>query len=224
MLKVIITDKKNIMGNITLLSESVLEFVKRKIFALEDYIFQARYSLELNGTIVNEELVTEHRGSLLHATAYQAVWSRNLREIFVEAKKTGYKFNHFIDIGSGKGKACFYAQSKDEFNSILGIEFSKPLVDVANKNKTKYHSENTNFIHADASIYLLPNEASLVFMFNPFDRIVLEKFILNNIDHFKKNKSIIAYANDTERMSLTNFGFETIFRNQTRRISLYQLS
>ena len=61
-------------------------------------------------------------------------------------------------------------------------------------------------------------------MFNPFDSVVLEKFILNNVEHFKKHNSVIAYANDIERLSLTKFGFETIFRNQTRKISLYQLT
>lgn len=204
--------------------ESISESFKRMIFELEDYFFEKIHSLDLNGIIKNEALNSNHKHSLPHATAYQAVWSRNLREIFLETRKTGYKFENFIDVGSGKGKACFYAQFKKEFNNVIGIEFSKTLIDIANRNKEKNFSKNTNFIHTDATEYILPDQPSLVFLFNPFDSIVLGKFVTNNIKHFRKHKSIIAYANDTERLCLNKIGFETIFRNQTRRISLFQIS
>lgn len=61
-------------------------------------------------------------------------------------------------------------------------------------------------------------------MFNPFDDVILDKFIENNLNHFKTHDSIIAYANDIHRKSLARYGFETIFRNQSRKISLHQLS
>lgn len=171
----------------------------------------------------NENLVADNKDSLSHATAYVPVWSRNLRELLSESKKTGYDFENFIDIGSGKGKACFYARAKEPLKNIIGVEFSKPLIDIANRNKEKSNANNINFINSDATEFDLPNQANLIFMFNPFDSVVLEKFIYNNINHFKNHNSVIAYANDTQRMTLTTFGFETIFRNQTRKISLYQL-
>lgn len=201
----------------------IVEFIKRKVFDAEDYLFEKIHSLELGGIVLNQDLVTENEEALLHATAYHAVWCRNLRELFSEARKTGYLFENFIDIGSGKGKACFYANVKHSFEKIIGVEFSKPLVDIANKNKEKFSAHNVSFIHTDATEFELPNQSNLIFMFNPFDNVVLEKFIIKNIDHFKNHHSVIAYANDVQRLSLTKFGFETIFRNQTRRISLYQL-
>jgi SAM-dependent methyltransferase len=206
-----------------LLVSSISESIKRKIFNLEDYLFEKRYSLELEGIVSNKMLVTGYKKSLPHATAYQAVWCRNLRELFFEAKKTGYNFQNFIDIGSGKGKACFYAQTRKEFDNITGIEFSKPLVDISNINK-KNQFRSVTFIHKDALDFKLPDQSSFVFMFNPFDSVILEKFILNNIHNLKSQNSVIAYANDIERISLTKFGFETIFRNQTRKISLHQIS
>jgi SAM-dependent methyltransferase len=213
-----------IIKKIILLAKSLADSTERKIFNFEDYVFEKRYSLELRGIVSNKVLSTEYKNSLPNAAAYQAVWCRNLRELFFEAKKTGYDFQNFVDVGSGKGKACFYAQARKEFDNIIGIEFSKPLVDIANVNKKKLNSQDITFLHADAAEFKLPNQLSFVFMFNPFDSVVLEKFISNNIDHFKKQKSIIAYANDIERMSFTKFGFATIFRNQTRRISLHQIS
>ena len=200
------------------------EATKRIIFDFEDYLFEKKYALELSGIIENDNLVTNNNESISHSMAYQAVWSRNLRELFKEVKKTGYKFENFIDIGSGKGKACFYAHKKCTFNRVIGIDFSEPLVEIANRNKVKFNSKNINFIKTDATEFELPNEASLIFMFNPFDSIVLEKFISNNINHFWNFNSVIAYANDKYRSSLIQLGFETIFRNETRKISLYELT
>jgi SAM-dependent methyltransferase len=213
-----------IRANVAQVSHSTSESIKRKIFDFEDYLFEKKYSLELSGIVENKNLVANNKESLSHTTGYQAVWSRNLRELFNEAQKTGYEFENFIDIGSGKGKACFYAYTKRIFNNIIGIEFSEPLVEIANRNKVKIKSPTISFINADATEFELPKQNNLIFMFNPFDSVVLEKFISNNIEHFRKNNSVIAYANDTQRLSLTKFGFETIFRNQSRKISLYQLT
>lgn len=78
-------------------------------------------------------------------------------------------------------------------------------------------------MEGDAATFVLPQATNLVFMFNPFDHVILEKFISVNLEHFKKHHSVIAYANDVHKATLGAFGFQTIFRNQTRKISLHQL-
>lgn len=83
------------------------EAAKRKIFDFEDCIFEKRNRLELSGIIKQDDLVASDQTLVFHAAAYHAVWCRNLRELFREAQKTGYHFENFIDIGAGKGKACF---------------------------------------------------------------------------------------------------------------------
>jgi SAM-dependent methyltransferase len=203
---------------------SLIEKIKRKCFNLEDNVFELVNGFDFSGIIKNENLVVDNKYSLKHSTAYQAVWCRNLREIFDEANKTNYLFKNFIDIGSGKGKACFYANKKCNFELIVGIEFSKPLVDIANRNNKKINSKKVIFINADASTYRLPNESNLIFLFNPFSEVILERFITNNKKALEDNDSVIAYANDVHRILLTKFGFETIYRNQTRKISLYRIS
>jgi hypothetical protein len=204
-------------------AQEILEKIKRKVFHLEDYCFEKFNSFEFSGIIAPNNLSPNDPISATHATFYQAVWCRNMRKLFREAKKNPLALTNFIDIGSGKGKACLYAHKKNQFKKIIGIEFSQQLVDIANKNKRKINAENINFLHADAIDFQLPDEPCLVFMFNPFDNVVLEKFIRNNLRHFHLRKSIIAYANDVERIILLKCGFETIFRDQSRKISLYQL-
>jgi hypothetical protein len=127
-----------------LLNQKTSEAIKRKLFYFGDFLFEKIYRLELSGVILNKDLISNNLISLSHATAYHAVWCRNLRELFDEAKKTGYVFENFIDIGSGKGKACFYAHTLGLFNSIIGIEFSEPLLKIANLNNEKFKSRKSN--------------------------------------------------------------------------------
>jgi hypothetical protein len=206
------------MNFIRKLYESVMRF----LFFIEDYLFQEKYSLDLGGVIKSIDLSVSNKNSFSHASAYQAVWCRNLNQLLHEALKTGYKFENFIDIGSGKGKACFYSYTKKIFPKIIGIDFSEHLVEIANKNKNIINSTNVSFICEDAANYKLPNKLNLVFMFNPFDLVVLEKFISSNVINFKNHNSLIAYANDIHREYLIEFGFRIIFENKKRKISLYQ--
>ena len=130
---------------------------------------------------------------------------------------------HFIDIGCGKGKQCIYAKKYFNINSIVGIDFSKELIDIANQNLSNLNYKNINFFVADAIEWKLPDEYCIVFLYNPFNEVILEKFILNNFNHFKDHKSIVCYANDMHRKILTNFGFETTYRDHEHN-SIYKLA
>jgi len=202
------------------------EPIKRGLFDLEDYLFERRHRLDLSGIIKNSDLVSDDKEAIAHATAYHAVWCRNLRELFMEAARRDFTFKTFVDIGSGKGKACFYAAQNKFllFHEIIGIEFSLPLINISNINKRKFILNNISFIHSDATKYILPDHQCLVFMFNPFDDIVLEDFLRHNKDHFREHQSVIAYANDIHRKSMEDLGFSTLFRNEVRKISLYQMT
>ena len=202
--------------------EYFVESLKRLIFGFEDYLFEKKNGYEFGGIVFQKDLVVNYKDSQSHATAYHAVWCRNLRELFSESSRAGYAFENFDDLGSGMGKACFYAASRKTFKNIIGVEFSTPLIDIANKNRLKKKLPNISFINADAAEFILPDQDNLIFMFNPFDAVILEKFISKNMEHFNNRNSIIAYANDVQRDCLVKLGFKIIFRNTLRKISLYQ--
>lgn len=202
-------------------ASQLMEQFKRKLFAFEDYVFEISHGIDIGRAVAHEDLISTNTDSLHHATAYNPVWCRNLRELFREARKTGVAFHTFVDVGAGKGKACFYASSAMSFAKIVGIEFSHSLITTAKCNQARYRATNIDFQLADAAQYLLPAGNTLIFLFNPFDEVILNSFIENNLRHFAENRSVIAYANDVHRKLLTARGFETLFRNQTRKISLY---
>jgi SAM-dependent methyltransferase len=210
--------KKPLSHKLRSLAGKATVFVRR----MEDELFEMRHRLSCGGYIDRRELETSHSAALTHSRAYQPVTCAAIRELIDEADKTGIVFDNFIDLGSGKGKACFYAATRYRFQSIIGVEFSAPLVEAANANTRKFDADNIVFVHDDASSFSLPPGDNLVFLFNPFGEVVLRKFLENNLDHFRQSRSIIAYSNDQHRLCLARAGFVTLFRNQDSQGSLHQ--
>ncbi|SDD48951.1 SAM-dependent methyltransferase [Massilia sp. PDC64] len=189
---------------------------------VEDQLFEKRHGLDCSGFIDRDELETSYSSALAHSRAYEAVTCAAMRELLDEAKKTGIVFDHFIDLGSGKGKACFYAAAKYRFRRLIGVEFSAPLVRAADRNLKKFGADHICFVNADAASFQLPAGDNLVYLFNPFGEAILLEFLNNNMDKFRRSRSIIAYANDKHRLCLATAGFVTLFRNQDSQSSLHQ--
>lgn len=196
----------------------VLEKLKRLFFTLEDRLFDWRNNIDTRGVTVPSEL-GEHAQAGVHGTAYQAVWTRNLRALIRVALRAGAR-GVFVDIGAGKGKACIYASR--HFPRVIGVEYSSELVAAARTNQQRARRDNIQFILADATHYDVPDEASLVFLFNPFDDVLLGRFIARNHTRIKAHGSLIAYANDIQRDTLVQSGFECVFRDTARSISLWR--
>jgi predicted RNA methylase len=189
---------------------------------MEDQLFEKWHGLDCSGFIDRHELETSYSSALVHSRAYEAVTCVAIRELLDEAKKTGIVFDHFIDLGSGKGKACFYAAANYGFRRLIGVEFSAPLVRAADQNIRKFGADNICFVNADAAGFCLPAGDNLVYLFNPFGEAILLEFLKNNMDKFMRSRSIIAYANDKHRLCLAQAGFVTLFRNQDSQSSLHQ--
>ena len=196
------------------------EKLRRHFFALEDRLFDLRHNIRTGGMVAATDLsAAEFPQALSHATAFQSVWCRNLRVLLREAGRFGRRTT-FIDLGSGKGKACFYAAPR--FEQVIGIEFSQELVAAAEENLRRSGRRNIRYICADASQYELPQAPSLVFLFNPFDAELLEQFVVRNRGCIKSQDTLIAYANDMQRTVLEELGFECLFRDAYRGISLWR--
>jgi SAM-dependent methyltransferase len=189
---------------------------------MEDGIFDRWHGLHCGGYINSDELETSHAAALPHSRAYEAVTCAAIRELIDEAEKTGIAFDNFIDLGSGKGKACFYAATRYRFKRIIGVEFSAPLVEAATVNSRKFGAENIFFVNDDAAGFSLPAGDNLVFLFNPFGEAILRKFLDNNMEKFRQSRTVIAYSNDKYGICLARAGFVTLFRNQQSQGSLHQ--
>jgi len=102
----------------------------------------------------------------------------------------------FVDFGSGKGAAVIHAK-KLGFKKSIGVEFAKELHECAVKNIEALGLTDVESLYEDATNYKLPNDISLIYFFNPFDEVVMQK-VMQNIMSQKsefKNDVYIIYGN-----------------------------
>ena len=188
-------------------------FIMRHFYKFSGYLFDKRHNLDFSGFIPCNTMSIESSSSVIHATAYQAWGIYNFIILVRSALILRPIPKYFIDIGCGKGRQCIYARKIFNFKNIIGIDFSEDLIKVCKSNQKNCAYKDIDFELADASTWVLPNEYCIVFLYNPFDEIILNKFILANIGNFKEHGSIICYANDIHRDVLRYFGFEIIYRD-----------
>lgn len=114
--------------------------------------------------------------------------------------------NLFVDYGSGKGAAIIHAKELG-FKKTIGIEFAKELNHQALKNIKALKLDNVSSLYADATSYVLPNDISVIYFFNPFDELVMQKVIDNIITQKNsfKNDVYIIYGNASCNILRENF-------------------
>jgi SAM-dependent methyltransferase len=172
----------------------------------------------INTTGADELKKLEKKGiDIEHATIYMPVSYSILEDLFEQVSNK--KINHFIDIGCGKGRAlcvaAYYGCTK-----VTGIDFSKEFCEtaVANLSKTKQQLPALNYtvLNNDAFYYEIPTDVDCIFLFNPFDAVIMSGVAENIIISYEKNprEITILYANPICKEELIAAGFKQIYHTQ----------
>lgn len=165
----------------------------------------------INTTGADELHKLEKQGiDISHATIYMPVSYTLLEEIFGQLQTTTR--NHFLDMGSGKGRALCVA-AHNGFKQVTGLDFSKALCNAATENlvKTKEQVSAFNFkiINNDAFYFEIPGDTDCIFFFNPFDEIIMSAVVNNictSLQNNPRNISII-YVNPLHKELFLKAGF-----------------
>jgi hypothetical protein len=188
--------KRGILKTIRLIR---FELFKKKINIPEDD-FDRVYNVETTKIVKTGELDTKSI-NWKYASAYRAMHSSYSLSEMLSFFEIDFSKYTFIDVGSGKGRVILMA-SMLPFNRIVGIEFSKSLIDIAEENLLKFPKNNQlcddiSFHLLDAAEYSFPKEEYILFMYNPFYEPVMEKVIENITKQFSYNPIhfIVIYLN-----------------------------
>lgn len=89
----------------------------------------------------------------------------------------------FVDFGSGKGRLLLLA-SQYHFKRVVGIEFSPQLCKVAKKNLSIFKEQyetfgNAEIIESDVVDYEIRDDENVFFLYNPFDKVVMNRVLRN---------------------------------------------
>jgi SAM-dependent methyltransferase len=147
--------------------------------------FDLRNGLDTGGYISARDLVTGHAHDA-YVTGYSAVAPSVFRQIcrrWIDtlASRSRVEAYSFVDVGAGKGRAVLLA-SEHPFRKIIGVELSKELAQIAGHNIEKWKKDRhtrapMRIVHQDVTEFRWPRTPLLVYLYNPFERELIEELI-----------------------------------------------
>ncbi len=125
----------------------------------------------------------------------------------------------FFDIGCGKGRAVFVAESCG-YKNLVGIDLDNELITAANDNLKKYTKQNKpatiHFTHANALNYKYKNEPTVYFLFNPFSEAILQN-VLHTICSNTLSETWFVYMNPQYKEPFNTKNFKLVTELKTNR-------
>lgn len=91
----------------------------------------------------------------------------------------------FLDYGSGKGRVLYQAARQYPFRRVIGVELSEELNAVARgniaRNASRLRCRDVEIVTMDAADYRLPDDVSIVYLYNPFKGELFARVVANMV-------------------------------------------
>jgi SAM-dependent methyltransferase len=146
---------------------------------VKDWFEEYHLGIRTGGLIPIETLIKSWHGNHDYAPTTISAFRAIMNTLNIEGKN-----DVFIDLGCGKGRVLILA-AQYPFKRIIGVEISPALADAARANIAKtarvhsYACRNIEIVNVSADLFAFPEDASVLYLFNPFHGVVLEKVLLN---------------------------------------------
>lgn len=149
---------------------------------------------------------------------YQGASYRVLMQLF-KTQDARTKNFHFVDIGSGKGRAVFVAEYCG-YNQLTGIELGPELIEDARQNTNRYllkrKESSIEFILANTLDYNFADRPTVYFLFNPFNAEILMR-VLEKIKASTTSETWFVYMNPLFRKVFDKQGVPLVQELKTKR-------
>ena len=194
----------------------------RKFMQLYNFVFIKLNKME-NYRLKEKSEFDSSINSIEYCTAVGTCWLYMLKKLIILFQED---FNceeyNFLDVGCGYGVPLVFVKKKFNFKSVSGFDLLEECVERSRQNIKKSGNSNVNVFQANAKNFKLDDKKYFIFMFNPFDKIIMDTFMQNNIEVLNENKCIIAYINqltDTLKI-IESFPHKKIVTNASYKMSL----
>lgn len=142
--------------------------------------FDRKFGTDTGAFVVQIEGLDTTSPNWIHSTRYRPTPATVFHKLMAALPIRHEEFT-FIDFGSGKGRVLLLA-SEFPFKAIVGIEFSRDLHEVAQRNVARYKSltqacTRIDCLLLDATLYDVPLGPKVCFFFNPFHEPVMVQVV-----------------------------------------------
>jgi SAM-dependent methyltransferase len=126
---------------------------------------------------------------ITHSTIYMPVNYYMVEKMMEDIRKDS-PGDVFLDIGCGKGRAMAVA-AYHGFKKITGIDISEKFCAETRKNleplRELFPGVSFHVLLQDAFYYEIPTDVSVIFIFNPFDEVIMSGVVKNILESQEKN-------------------------------------
>jgi SAM-dependent methyltransferase len=146
--------------------------------------FDERYGVDTGGLIGGGELRSGHRNDVFNTAYYGMAPSRFqwvMEHWIGDQTHAALEDSSFVDLGCGKGRAVMMA-SEFGFREVVGVELHAGLAGIAEANVALWTAAGravcpVRIVCGDATEFVFPDGACLVYLFHPFTAPVLKRLI-----------------------------------------------
>lgn len=168
--------------------------------------FDVLHGTETGALIPGDDLQTGHRHDR-YITAYHGTAPSLFRKLMVrwrEHARWPVERAVFVDIGAGKGRAMLLA-AEMPFRRIVGVELHPSLAATARRNVERcalqHKVAKIRLEEADVMRLRMPAGPCCLFLFNPFDLVLMDRFVDKLTRDFRGREGDLdlLYVNDEQR-------------------------
>jgi len=126
----------------------------------------------------------------------------------------------FLDLGCGKGRVVCQAATRYGFRRVIGVDASAAMVAAALRNveatRDRHGTTEVEIVHADASGYAIPDDVTVVYLYNPFVGPVFASAVRALVaSQDRRPRPIrVVYATPIEERTLVDAGFRPVRRHR----------
>lgn len=157
-------------------------------------------------------------GDIKKSSRYEAVSFYMLEKLFNAFRKLSGE-RTIVDLGCGKGRMMMVA-AHFEFDHVTGIDFAANLCELAMANAQKkgvqFPGVKWEVFNEDVNDYDIKPTDCVFFMFNPFNEIVLKKFLQkldDSCSHFPRQVYFL-YASPQHDQLLLDDGYVIVYQKE----------
>lgn len=179
--------------------------------------------IQVPGSATIEDAVLS-RAQRYHAANFHAI-SRSLWYV-----RRSFGGDTLVDLGCGAGRVLIVA-SIFGFRNLTGVEIDETLIKNAHDNVRRFVrrypiSCNPAIVHQSASDHQLNDVSSVVFMFNPFDDWIFDRFLQLNREAVQAGKLTFVCVNPRLGNMIEQSGYSVVkeWRNEdfSRIVRVYR--
>jgi hypothetical protein len=168
------------------------EKLRDRILSVSEHVHELIYGIKTTGWMSEEALGYQEGDGRVHYTPLPYVpLKRLLASVAPNPRK-----DVFIDWGAGMGRVMVLA-STCSYRRVVGVECAAPLCAIARDNirraRVGSKCEDIEVVNADARIFEIPDDSTVMFFYNPFRGELLTEVVRRIHDSWIKHPRAITF-------------------------------